>query len=175
MKVAVKTSDKYLYQKIKLMLPLDIFSEDENFIPDILLTDSEFSESFRTRVIKMSRTGDCELRIPFSEEELLSVLSKKEKNQPAIALSDRAAILRGERIALTEIEYSLFSALVAGGGEFIPRERLLKLVWGEGTSDGVLNVYIHYLREKLEVGGEKIIISSRKYGYKISERYLTEC
>jgi DNA-binding response OmpR family regulator len=36
----------------------------------------------------------------------------------------------------------------------------------------VLNVYVHYLREKLE-DGKKIIISSRKLGYKIDERYLT--
>ena len=37
-----------------------------------------------------------------------------------------------------------------------------------------MNVYIHYLREKLEADGEKIILSSRSHGYKIDEKYLTE-
>ena len=41
-----------------------------------------------------------------------------------------------------------------------------------GADEGVLNVYVHYLREKLERGGEKIIISSRGLGYKIDEKYL---
>ena len=48
----------------------------------------------------------------------------------------------------------------------------MKTVWGDGADGGVLNVYIHYLREKLEAGGEKIILSSRKQGYKIVEKYL---
>jgi len=51
------------------------------------------------------------------------------------------------------------------------REELLSRVWGNDTDPGVLNVYVHYLREKLERGGEKIILSSRKCGYRISEKY----
>ena len=35
-----------------------------------------------------------------------------------------------------------------------------------------MNVYVHYLREKLEYNGEKVIISSRKNGYKIDERFF---
>ena len=43
---------------------------------------------------------------------------------------------------------------------------------GDDADGGILNVYVHYLREKLEKRGEKIIISSRKSGYKIDEKYL---
>ena len=47
-------------------------------------------------------------------------------------------------------------------------------VWGDECEGGVLNVYIHYLREKLETEGEKIIFSTRKMGYKIDKKYLVE-
>ena len=56
----------------------------------------------------------------------------------------------------------------------MPREEILSTVWGGEADSGVINVYIHYLREKLEVCGEKIILSSRKCGYKIDEKYLGE-
>ena len=36
----------------------------------------------------------------------------------------------------------------------------------------MINVYIHYLREKLELCGEKIIIASREAGYRIDKRFL---
>ena len=42
------------------------------------------------------------------------------------------------------------------------------------ADEKTVNVYIHYLREKLESGGEKIIISSRNMGYKIDSKYLGE-
>lgn len=84
----------------------------------------------------------------------------------------RHARLDGERIRLTESEYKLLSLLIAGGGEFATREELTLGTFGEGVDGGSLNVYIHYLREKLERGGEKIILSSRKLGYRIDAKFL---
>ena len=51
-------------------------------------------------------------------------------------------------------------------------EELHGKVFGENNTPGLLNVYIHYLREKIEGEDEKIILSSRKQGYKINERYI---
>ena len=45
----------------------------------------------------------------------------------------------------------------------------------DGVDGGVVNVYVHYLREKLEKNGERIIISTRNLGYKINERMVTLC
>ena len=75
-----------------------------------------------------------------------------------------------KKISLTEVEGKLLVELLKAE-EFVSRNSLLKSVWGANNDSGVINVYIHYLREKLEKSGEKIIISSRKYGYKISEKY----
>ena len=45
------------------------------------------------------------------------------------------------------------------------REELLREVWGEGQSAGVVNVYLHYLRKKLERGGNKLLYAVRGSGY----------
>ncbi len=169
MRVAVITNDKYLRQKIRLLLRGGISDIGE---ADLLLTDEEAPVDFSGRVIRMSRSGECELGIPFSFEELEHVLSEKREAEPILSLGNRSVTLRGKKIPLTELEFALFKTLYSAGGEYVSRESLLSSVWGSTASDGILNVYIHYLREKLEADGEKIIISSRKYGYKISERYV---
>ena len=68
--------------------------------------------------------------------------------------------------------FSLFNLLYSRKGEFVSRDEILALVWNGKADKGILNVYVHYLREKLEKNGEKIILSSRNYGYKINEKYL---
>ena len=118
----------------------------------------------------MSRTENCELSLPFTEGRLLRAVSTDATAAP-ITLTNRCAYLHGKEIKLTEVEYSLLSLLLSRGG-FVSREELIRAVWGEGADGGVLNVYVHYLREKLEFFGEKIIISSRGLGYKIDEKYL---
>ena len=80
----------------------------------------------------------------------------------------------GRKIKLTELEYGLLSILMSKKGQSFGKEELLGRLWGEGVDLGVVNVYVHYLREKLEAGGEKVIISSRGAGYKINEKYLKE-
>lgn len=85
---------------------------------------------------------------------------------------ERALRFYSEKIHLTEVEYSLLAALVSAKGEFIRREDLRAAVWGAEGTDSLLNVYIHYLREKLELGGEKVILSSRKAGYAIAKKFV---
>lgn len=87
---------------------------------------------------------------------------------------ERALRLYGEEIRLTEVEFSLLLALVRARGQFLSREALRAAVWGSEGTDGLLSVYIHYLREKLERGGEKVILSSRKAGYALSEKFAKE-
>ena len=173
MKIAVKTFDSYLYQKIFLILGKDneVFRyspEGEYF--DILLSD-DLADRERGGVI-MSRSGEDELTVPFTEKELRGVLFREESKTPLLVPGERSVYLRGRKISLTELEFSLFSSLYAAGGEFVSREVLHGKVFGEGCTEGALNVYVHYLREKLETEDEKVIISSRKHGYKINERYF---
>ena len=84
---------------------------------------------------------------------------------------EKCVLLFGEKIKLTELEYALFSLLYKRQS-FVSREEILASVWHGEADGGIINVYVHYLREKLEKGGEKIILSSRKLGYGISENFL---
>ena len=72
---------------------------------------------------------------------------------------------------MTELEAALLALLISADGDFVSREEILKRVWQNDADPGIINVYIHYLREKIE-RGEKIILSSRKRGYGIDEKYL---
>ena len=176
MKIAIYTSDPFLYQKIYLIL-----GKDETVLPysgesssfDLLITDGRSDDKIRS--VYMSRTGVCDLPIPFSEQDLRLAVYGPKKRVAAIRLGERCIYLKERKIMLTELEFSLFKELFEAGGEYVTRESLIEAVWGSGYTNGILNVYIHYLREKLETEGEKIILSSRNQGYKIDERYLKIC
>lgn len=175
--VAVLTNDEYLYKKIELSTlayatcekrtPGESLAKYDYVIADVDCVPAPEG------AIRASRQKRLELFIPFTFDQLHEALSGKRSAPLILDKDERAAFLYGEKIRLTEVEFSLLSTLVKAG-DFVSREELLRTVWGDDAGDGVINVYIHYLREKLEVRGEKIIISSRKMGYKIDEKYLKE-
>ena len=176
--VAVYTADKYLFQKIRLDAPegVDVVLGDcASVAHSLAFADLDTVSVFPTGAVTMSRDDKtCDLKIPFPLGTIADIIANKEDTGAPLTLRDegRAAILRGEVIKLTEVEFSLLSALLKRGGGFATRDEILSEVWGDGADSGVINVYIHYLREKLEIHGEKIIISSRKCGYKIDEKYI---
>ena len=83
-------------------------------------------------------------------------------------------VRRGTRaISLTAREYQLLMVLVLHAGEVLSRERLLREAWGEqqGAASNVVEVYVRYLRQKLEGTGEaKLIHTLRGRGYCLCER-----
>ncbi len=175
--VEVYTADRYLFQKIRLILQesASVTLGDCGAPDPIRIVDIDTAGRFPDgNFISMSRTQkDADIAIPFSIDLLHRLLSEAKEDTPlSLSPGERSVYLRGEKIRLTEVEYNLMSALYQAGGEYTGREELMRLVWDTYTDPGILNVYIHYLREKLEVCGEKIILSSRKCGYKISEKYI---
>ena len=171
-RVGILIKNPYLAQKLRLHLEeMSDVSLAECDEADILFVDKGEKVAIDgARVVSVGRSR-ADLVVPFGLAELVAILSDRESGCE-LTIGDKCAYLRGERIRLTELEHSLLSALLSKKGEFITREELLGSVWQSEKSEGILNVYIHYLREKLETGGEKIIISSRKQGYKINEKYL---
>lgn len=176
--VAIVTADGYLFQKLKLELAesKDFFVHTDASSCDICFFDIDTVKNADTagRVIRLSRyakEGCVSLPLPIGEAARLAGEGSDGAILSLLA-SERCAVLRGERIRLTEIEFSLISALYEHGGEYCTREELMRRVWKSEGQSGVINVYVHYLREKLEISGEKIIISSRKNGYAIDKRYL---
>lgn len=178
MRISLITNDPYLarYLKLKLEEKCDLITRFDQFA-DIVLYDCDSDLEMpqtSARLVTLSRRNiDGAVSIPLPSGFFDELLSKRDE-RPSLLLSDdgRYAFLKGNEIKLTSHEYALLSLLISGGENYTSRSEISKTVW-KSASDSLVNVYIHYLREKLESGGEKIIVSSRKYGYKINSAYLT--
>ncbi len=118
---------------------------------------------------------------PFSLDELLARLRALLRrsgagggNEPLTAADlvlDPAArtVHRGPRaVELTKTEFDLLELLVANAGIVLPRDLIYDRIWGIDfeTSSNPLDVYVGYLRRKLEAGGEpRILHTVRGVGY----------
>ena len=109
------------------------------------------------------------LPIPYPIGAVAQKLSEKKRDTPPLSLdkTSHAVRLFGKTVRLSELEFSLLSYLVSYRGEEAAREAILRDVFGGGTTPGMLNVYIHYLREKLGFAG-RVILSSRGGGYRLA-------
>ena len=174
-KVGVYTANEYLFQKIRLELSgfaeTVMLSRKSSAACDFKLVDADDPQFTDKEGITMKRGGG-DVSIPFRIGELSAVF-KNERQAFIEILTNQKSVRIGEKaVKLTELEYALFELLFTAGGKYVSREDILSSVWGGRAEAGIINVYVHYLREKLEADGKKIILSSRNYGYKINEKYL---
>ncbi len=124
---------------------------------------------------KLDKPADCPdlwADRPFRPARLLALLdlAEEEKAPLLYPYPDRAAVQVGDaEVALSLREHALLMALWNANGAYRSREALLHEVWGdEETEPGVVNVYIHYLRRKLEANGQRYIYAARGRGYKLT-------
>lgn len=82
---------------------------------------------------------------------------------------DRRQVRRGVRVVpLTAREYQLLLFLLQRAGQVLSREAILQGIWSDqqGAASNVIEVYVRYLRQKLEAGGERRLIHTvRGRGY----------
>ena len=122
--------------------------------------------------------ADAVLLRPVSTEALLASVSEltrgdDEPKKPRgprrrgieLDCAARTVTLGADCVRLSENEFRIFSMLYENRGEPVLREALERAVNGEGTN--AADVYICYLRRKLEVGGRRVIASVRGVGYKL--------
>jgi two-component system response regulator MprA len=123
---------------------------------------------------------DC-LGRPFAFEELLARVRavlrrrRREGSDQVLRLADLAVdrlsleVSRGgRRIHLTRREFELLLAFLRRPRQVLRREELLARVWGYdfATETNVVEVYVLYLRRKLEAGGEpRLLHTVRGAGY----------
>ncbi len=150
-------------------------------VPVILLTAKD---DISDRVAGLDAGADDYLVKPFSIEELLArVRAHLRRTQEDDAdvrqfedlKLDRKTreVFRGDRaIELTAKEFDLLEYLLSYPRQVMTRDRILEEVWGYdfmGDSN-IIEVYIRYLRLKLEAEGEKRMIQTvRGVGYVLRE------
>ena len=176
MRVSVLTNDKYLFRIVQIMLSgKSIITMGTDPDADVIIYDCDSSFDIpdgNVKTYKVSRTSRADaIKLPFDHSFFDSLLSAPEV-RPTISLSrdGKHALVRGETVKLTAHEYALLDLLISGGENYTSRTEIASKVWG-GASDSLVNVYIHYLREKLEEKGEKVIISSRNQGYRLCAKF----
>ncbi|MGI6606488.1 MAG: response regulator transcription factor [Peptococcia bacterium] len=142
-------------------------------------------DEVKDRVKGLDCGADDYLIKPFALEELLArvrVLLRRyrETEETVLSFSDLKLnpetyqAWRGEReLSLTAKEYELLAYFLKNPRQILTREKIMDTVWGydyQGESN-VLEVYIGYLRQKLEENGEKRLLHTvRGIGYTLKEQ-----
>ncbi len=151
-------------------------------IPIILLTAKDEVES---RVAGLDAGADDYVVKPFSMEELLARIRARLRHSSEnkhnllqfedLSLNcDSREVFRGTRaIELTAKEFDLLEYLMSNPRQVFTRDQIFQRVWGDDfVGDyNVIEVYIRYLRVKLEKNHEKRLIHTiRGIGYVLREQ-----
>lgn len=150
--------------------------------PILMLTARDAVED---RVEGLDSGADDYLVKPFAPAELLAriraLLRRAGTSRPEQPLIYADLYLdpvtrevrRGSRpLSLTPREFELLAFLMRHPRQVLPRQRILEEVWGYDFhgDENVLEVYIGYLRRKMEAGGEpRLIHTVRGIGYVLRE------
>jgi DNA-binding response OmpR family regulator len=150
-------------------------------VPVILLTAKD---EVSDRVAGLDAGADDYVVKPFSIEELLARirahLRRTQGDDPDLLQFEDLTLNRSTRevfrgtraIELTAKEFDLLEHLLVHPRQVVTRDRILEQVWGYdfmGDSN-IIEVYVRYLRLKLEEQGEKRLIQTvRGVGYVLRE------
>lgn len=161
---------------------VQMLREEENRTAVLMLTARDAIEN---RVEGLESGADDYLVKPFAPAELVArvhaLLRRTQSNVEGQAVSYADIWLnplthearRGEiDLNLTVTEFNLLHLLLRHPRQVLERGQILNEVWGYdfGGDDNVLEVYIGYLRKKLEAaGGSRLIQTVRAVGYVLRE------
>ena len=155
----------------------DRIRSQEDSTPIIMLTAKDTTHD---RVQGLDPGVDDYMVKPFEIEELnarIRALLRRTKPERAVVLtfndleldtSTRLAHRSGRTINLTAKEYDLLELFLRHPRQVLTRDVIFDRVWGYdfGGESNVLDVYIRYLRQKIEEEGEtRLIHTVRGVGY----------
>ena len=176
------TRDKFFGRKLALLaermgVALTVCGEEPSaWDAEAYLVDADTYEGALPEgacLYLFSRTREDCLPIPTPIETVEDVL-RGEGERLRFRSDMRRASVGSRSVPLTEVESALLLALLEAKGKCVSAAALIETVWKGNASPSCVNVYIHYLRQKLESGGERIIRSRRGEGYYVDEKYLKE-
>jgi two-component system response regulator MprA len=161
-----------------------------NLVPVLMLTARG---SVSDRVAGLDAGADDYLAKPFALQELLArvrallrrnlhLATQKPEDTESLGFEDlilnpvTREVRRGDReIRLTRTEFSILEVFLRHPRQVLTRSVLFDQVWGFdfGTTSNGLDVYIGYLRKKLEAAGDRRVLHTvRGVGYVLREEPL---
>ncbi len=150
-------------------------------LPILMLTAKD---TIQDRVQGLDAGADDYLVKPFNLDELLARIrallrrTQTERSQVykfgdlTMDTASRQVTRGGRLVPLTAKEYELLELFLRHPRQVLTREVIFDRVWGYdfGGESNVLEVYIRYLRQKLEADGEaRLIHTVRSVGYVLRE------
>lgn len=145
--------------------------------PILMLTARD---TVQDRVRGLDAGADDYLLKPFALEELLArirALLRRQQNSASdrltvadvvVDVAGRTVTRNGRAIEFTRTEFALLELLVRNEGIVLTRDQIMERVWGYDATLGSnsLDVYIGYIRRKLEEGGlPRLVHTVRSVGY----------
>jgi DNA-binding response OmpR family regulator len=151
-----------------------------NAVPVIMLTARDTAAD---KVHSLDLGADDYLTKPFDTEELMArlrALLRRVEGDEVLRVADleidtaTREVRRGERKVenLTAREYDLLEFMARNPRRVLSRSLLLSRVWDQeyGIETNVVDVYVGYLRKKLDTPGEvRLIQTVRGVGYSLRE------
>lgn len=111
------------------------------------------------------------IRVHLKEKSTLKVQNEDDNASTyrylSIYKSRREVYIDKEPIKLTQKEYDLLIYFLENKNQVLTREQIIEAVWGYDYygDTNVIDVYVRYLRKKLDIDTESIITSVRGIGY----------
>jgi two-component system OmpR family response regulator len=153
---------------------------DNADVPVLFLTAKD---AVADRVVGLTAGGDDYVTKPFSVEELVarirgivrrSILVSEAREDPEIVVGDLVLneetyeVFRGDaRVELTATEFELLRYLMRNPKRVLSKAQILDRVWSYdfGGRSSIVEIYISYLRKKIDTLGPVMIHTVRGVGY----------
>jgi DNA-binding response OmpR family regulator len=143
-------------------------------VPVIVLTEQD---AVSDRVATLNAGADDYLTRPYEFEELLARIRARLRatdqtesttishGRVTIDVTTRQVHIDGRSVELSAREFALLETLMHHAGQVLSQPQLLNQVWGydRDTSSNVVEVYVGYLRKKLE---RDVVETVRGAGYR---------
>ncbi|GGB76945.1 transcriptional regulator [Knoellia flava TL1] len=152
---------------------------DNDAVPVLFLTAKDAVED---RVAGLTAGGDDYVTKPFSLEEVVARLRALMRRTTVVAEESSSLLVVGDltmdedshevtrggvEIALTATEFELLRYLMRNPKRVLSKAQILDRVWNYdfGGQANVVELYISYLRKKIDAGREPMIHTMRGVGY----------
>ena len=171
---------------LDMMLPdfdgLEVLRRMRASAPDVPVLFLTARDAVEDRVAGLTAGGDDYVTKPFSLEEVVARLRALMRRAGAQQAAERSVLTvgdltldedsrevfrDGEEIALTATEFELLRFLMRNPRRVLSKAQILDRVWNYdfGGQANVVELYISYLRKKIDAGREPMIHTMRGAGY----------
>jgi two-component system OmpR family response regulator len=171
---------------LDVMLPdfdgMEVLRRLRSTHPDVPVLFLTARDAVEDRIAGLTAGGDDYVTKPFSLEEVVARLRGLMRRTATVARADETLLVvgdltldedsrevrrAGDLIALTATEYELLRYLMRNPRRVLSKAQILDRVWNYdfGGQANVVELYISYLRKKIDAGRDPMIHTMRGAGY----------